>query len=148
MHALKPSEYSKEHGLWRCCSARPMPPRLAALLSCVVCCSRGEWYPVSSVSVHDGRVCEEMLRKHLFPPGTDSLALMCGPPGMQVISLAPSFYLICCVHSSSVLVLLGHHIIECIAGVYPKRLPVLCLCSRTCMPAVHMVCAIIPFGTF
>lgn len=43
--------------------------------------------------MHDGRVCEEMLRKHLFPPGTDSLALMCGPPGMQVISLPPSFYL-------------------------------------------------------
>ncbi|KAK9903477.1 hypothetical protein WJX75_006549 [Coccomyxa subellipsoidea] len=34
-----------------------------------------------------GRVCEEMLRKHLFPPGTDSLALMCGPPGMQDASM-------------------------------------------------------------
>ncbi len=35
------------------------------------------------------RVCEEMLRRHLFPPGPDSLALMCGPPGMQVTHLAP-----------------------------------------------------------
>jgi NAD(P)H-flavin reductase len=31
-----------------------------------------------------GRVCEEMLRRHLFAPaGDDALALMCGPPGMQ-----------------------------------------------------------------
>jgi len=39
----------------------------------------------SGVRVLGVRVCEEMLRKHLFPPGPDSLALMCGPPGMQVI---------------------------------------------------------------
>ena len=35
-----------------------------------------------------GRVCEEMLRRHLFPPGPDALALMCGPPGMQDASMA------------------------------------------------------------
>ena len=37
-----------------------------------------------------GRVCEEMLRKHLFPPsgGDDALALMCGPPGMQDAAMA------------------------------------------------------------
>ncbi len=29
------------------------------------------------------RVCEEMLRTHLYPPTSESLALMCGPPGMQ-----------------------------------------------------------------
>ena len=37
-----------------------------------------------------GRVCEEMIRAHLFPPsgGDDSLALMCGPPGMQDAAMA------------------------------------------------------------
>jgi len=29
------------------------------------------------------RVSEEMLKTYLYPPGSDSLALMCGPPGMQ-----------------------------------------------------------------
>ena len=33
------------------------------------------------------RVCEEMLRTHLYPPTSESLALMCGPPGMQDCSM-------------------------------------------------------------
>ena len=33
------------------------------------------------------RVCEEMLRCHLYPPTSESLALMCGPPGMQDASI-------------------------------------------------------------
>lgn len=41
------------------------------------------------VCVPGVRVCEEMLRKHLYPPGPDSLALMCGPPGMQVTITSP-----------------------------------------------------------
>ena len=33
------------------------------------------------------RVCEEMLRTHLYPPTSETLALMCGPPGMQDASM-------------------------------------------------------------
>ena len=44
--------------------------------------------PASWTCGSTGRVCQEMLRKHLFPPGPDSLALMCGPPGMQDASMA------------------------------------------------------------
>ena len=121
--------------------------RPAALLSGVVCFSLAEWYPISSVSVH-GRVCEEMLRKHLFPPGTDSLALMCGPPGMQVISLPPFRHLICCLHSSSILVLLAHHPSVNALQVCIRNVCWSCACLvETCMPAVHMVCATTPFGT-
>ena len=30
-----------------------------------------------------GRVCEALLKQELFEPGEESLAMMCGPPGMQ-----------------------------------------------------------------
>lgn len=34
------------------------------------------------------RVCEEMIRKRLFPPSEFGLGLMCGPPGMQDAAMA------------------------------------------------------------
>lgn len=39
---------------------------------------QGKWKHGST-----GRVCESLLKQELFEPGEESLAMMCGPPGMQ-----------------------------------------------------------------
>ncbi len=39
---------------------------------------QGKWKGGST-----GRVNEAMLKRELFEPGEESLAMMCGPPGMQ-----------------------------------------------------------------
>ena len=42
------------------------------------CMRQGKWRHGST-----GRVCEALLKQELFEPGEESLAMMCGPPGMQ-----------------------------------------------------------------
>ena len=36
-----------------------------------------------------GYITKDMMAQHLLPPGPDSLALMCGPPGMLEQAVVP-----------------------------------------------------------
>jgi len=52
------------------------------------------WYtldtPPEEWEYSSGHVTEEMLRKHMFPPGPDVLVLMCGPPPMINYACLPN----------------------------------------------------------
>ena len=37
-----------------------------------------------------GFISEEMIKDHLFPPGPDSIVLMCGPPPMINFACIPN----------------------------------------------------------
>ena len=39
-----------------------------------------------------GRCCQNIFDKHLFPAADDCLALICGPPAMQVCSKGPLLF--------------------------------------------------------
>ena len=51
---------------------------LSAIADLQACVPQAKWKCGST-----GRVCEALLKKELFEPGEESLAMMCGPPGMQ-----------------------------------------------------------------
>lgn len=38
-----------------------------------------------------GRVSEDLITQHLYPAGPDTIAGMCGPPGMVNFACLPNF---------------------------------------------------------